>query len=389
MARKLYHRVISERRAIILIQKVVRGYMKRKTLEIFMKSLVIIQSFMRMALSQRQADLRFRSILKIQSACRKWLNTRKSVRIITGTIDCSMLDQTVPRLENKLIYSPGAKDDETFKQFQSQGEAEQFSIQSFWTSYISTGKDSNIIESEGNLIVADEKAAKLIQTAWRLHQKKKIKGFWCNYVSANIEERCAVVIQSTYRGYKSRANLSMRKYSAAIIQKWYKRQMQIKRKSVADFYATIIQANWRRFSATLQYRFDLSDIVFTQSLVRQRLAKARFSRSRHAIILLQSVVRRWLARKKRRIQVRLGSSSDTYKVSDKKCSCCSTLLSSENQNFVSNAFKLFRIILYIQRLFYKNIGEDMLLIWTFRYTVMQQQLYRDLYVLGIQKRHKM
>lgn len=33
-----------------------------------------------------------------------------------------------------------------------------------------------------------------------------------------------------------------------------------------------IQKYWRRFSQHLKYQFDLSDIVFIQSLVRQRLA---------------------------------------------------------------------------------------------------------------------
>jgi hypothetical protein len=43
-----------------------------------------------------------------------------------------------------------------------------------------------------------------------------------------------------------------------------------------DESAIIIQKHWRRFSANLKFRFDLSDIVFIQSLVRRRLAMALF-----------------------------------------------------------------------------------------------------------------
>ncbi len=55
--------------------------------------------------------------------------------------------------------------------------------------------------------------------------------------------------------------------------------------------ATLIQSAWRRFSARLQFRFDLSDIVFIQSLVRKKLAMKSIWQRKGAIITIQRFIR--------------------------------------------------------------------------------------------------
>ena len=69
--------------------------------------------------------------------------------------------------------------------------------------------------------------------------------------------------------------------------------------------ATKIQSHWRKFYAFVQYQFDLSDIVFIQSLVRKRIAQKMMRKRHMAITLIQTKVKAWL---ERRITVR----SDSY-----------------------------------------------------------------------------
>ena len=56
--------------------------------------------------------------------------------------------------------------------------------------------------------------------------------------------------------------------------------------------ATLIQSAWRRFSARLQFRFDLSDIVFIQSLVRKKIAMKSIWQRKEAIITIQRFIRK-------------------------------------------------------------------------------------------------
>ena len=109
-----------------------------------------------------------------------------------------------------------------------------------------------------------------------------------------------VIIQSTYRGYACRK--------------------ECKRKHK---YATVIQAAWRCFNARLNYQFDIVDIIIVQSIARMRACQKSYAsilHKRHTkaatviqkywrsydctmnylhsiadILIVQSVVRRWIA----------------------------------------------------------------------------------------------
>ena len=59
--------------------------------------------------------------------------------------------------------------------------------------------------------------------------------------------------------------------------------------------ATIIQKTWRRYTVKLQFIFDLSDIVFVQSLVRRNVAIKANKHRVNALIKIQTVVRKLLA----------------------------------------------------------------------------------------------
>jgi len=303
LSRKLYRRVISERHAVISMQKMVRGYLNRKKLRSYKSASVKIQSFVRMILTKRHADVRFRSIVKIQYASRNWLQARK-IMPITDSMHSTFLERTLDLnencCENEVSILPYVRDRDRSNSFHTFHEDHSFCTQSVWRRCDEGEKHSDKHEPEEDLSANYdiEIAAKMIQKVWKLHLKHRQ-----NYINKTLEERCAIAIQSAYRRNKCRAELSMSLKSARIIQKWYKCEM--KRKNAPNYYATLIQAHWRKFSATLQYRFDLSDIVFTQSLVRQRLAKARFNTNRRAIILLQSVFRQWLVRNKSRAEIRL------------------------------------------------------------------------------------
>lgn len=61
--------------------------------------------------------------------------------------------------------------------------------------------------------------------------------------------------------------------------------------------ATKIQSHWRKFYAFVQYQFDLSDIVFIQSLVRKRIAQKMMRKRYMSIKLIQTKVKTWLQRR--------------------------------------------------------------------------------------------
>ncbi len=109
-----------------------------------------------------------------------------------------------------------------------------------------------------------------------------------------------VLIQSVYRGYLCRRELNYLHHNA-----------------------TIIQTAWRSFSAQMNYEFDIVDIIIVQSIVRRRACQKRYTTMLHQkhteaatviqkywrgydctmnylhsiadILIVQSVVRRWIA----------------------------------------------------------------------------------------------
>lgn len=58
-----------------------------------------------------------------------------------------------------------------------------------------------------------------------------------------------------------------------------------------DSSAILIQKTWRGFVQFHQYQFDLSDIVFVQSLLRRRICCTRFKSQRYSAIKIQAVWR--------------------------------------------------------------------------------------------------
>ena len=59
--------------------------------------------------------------------------------------------------------------------------------------------------------------------------------------------------------------------------------------------ATVIQTAWRCFNTQLCYYFDLSDIVFVQSIVRKQIAMKSFEDQKIAVVKIQTKTRSFLA----------------------------------------------------------------------------------------------
>jgi len=108
-----------------------------------------------------------------------------------------------------------------------------------------------------------------------------------------LESRNALIIQSAYR---SRVK-TIRSQNQAIItiQSALRRATSLRRLSRMNAAATLIQARWRGFLAHFQFCFDLSDIVFIQSLARQRIAERWVAKRRKAIMLIGRNILNWLA----------------------------------------------------------------------------------------------
>ena len=106
-----------------------------------------------------------------------------------------------------------------------------------------------------------------IQSSWRRY---------CEYMSFQESRRSAILIQSIWRAYVGRQEMSALKWRAAAIT---------------------VQRFWRGFSAQVNYQMDLMDIILVQSLARRRFAKRHRERRLHSIDLLQGAMRCALARK--------------------------------------------------------------------------------------------
>ena len=108
-----------------------------------------------------------------------------------------------------------------------------------------------------------------------------------------LQSHSALIIQSAYRSRTNTIRLQNR--ANVKIQNGLQRAISLRRLSKMSSAATLIQAHWRGFLALYQFCFDLSDIVFIQSLARQRIAERRVTKRRQAIKLIERTILNWLA----------------------------------------------------------------------------------------------
>ncbi|CAJ1955091.1 unnamed protein product [Cylindrotheca closterium] len=163
---------------------------------------------------------------------------------------------------------------------------------------------------------------------------------------------CAIEIQRVMRGYMSTMKVYEDIYKITVIQSYVRMKQAVdtaswkmahivqlqsvfrgflvrRRQEYQQICAIAIQANWRRFYHRLNYQFDLLDIIIAQSVLRKTMAKKKVEGIRRGrldkaaaaiqskwrqirctllyvqdmadILVVQSTLRRYLARKRTRL----------------------------------------------------------------------------------------
>ncbi|XP_061831528.2 abnormal spindle-like microcephaly-associated protein [Nerophis lumbriciformis] len=158
----------------------------------------------------------------------------------------------------------------------------------------------------------ETRAARIIQGAWRKYRlKKDLQLYKVRNVAAGkiqvavrhflarrwAEKQCAasLIIQSAWRGYVTRKSLRTEKEAAL----WIKQHRA----------ATIIQAQWRMFSAMKSYQQLRYYAIVVQAQWRMRKAVTAFGRIYRATIVIQRHLRAWIVARKQRGQYLLLQSA--------------------------------------------------------------------------------
>ncbi|XP_061884510.1 abnormal spindle-like microcephaly-associated protein [Entelurus aequoreus] len=158
----------------------------------------------------------------------------------------------------------------------------------------------------------ETRAARIIQGAWRKYRlKKDLQLYKVRNVAAGkiqvalrhflarrwAEKQCAasLIIQSAWRGYVTRKSLRTEKDAAL----WIKHHQA----------ATIIQAQWRMFSAMKSYHQLRYYTIVLQARWRMRKAATAFGRIYWATVVVQRHLRAWILARKQRGQYLLLQSA--------------------------------------------------------------------------------
>ncbi|KAM3620124.1 uncharacterized protein V6R79_018615 [Siganus canaliculatus] len=159
----------------------------------------------------------------------------------------------------------------------------------------------------------ETRAARVIQGAWRKYRLKKDLQLYQERSAAAVkiqvavrsflsrrralrQSRAAVVIQSVWRGYAARNRLRMEKDAHL--------------RAVRHEAATVIQAQWRMFSALRSYQRLKYNAVVVQAQWRMKRAACAYGRICWAAAVIQTRVRAWaVARKERERYLSLRSAA--------------------------------------------------------------------------------
>ncbi|XP_039984244.1 abnormal spindle-like microcephaly-associated protein isoform X2 [Xiphias gladius] len=161
----------------------------------------------------------------------------------------------------------------------------------------------------------ETRAARVIQGAWRKYRLKKDLQLYKERNTAALkiqlvvrsflqkrrakrQSRAAVVIQSVWRGYVARNRLRLKK--------------EAQLRALQHQAATVIQAQWRMFSATRAYHRLRYYTIVVQAQWRMRRAASAYGRIYRAATVLQKHSRAWaLARRDRECYLSLRTAAVT------------------------------------------------------------------------------
>ena len=296
----------NETNAAIALQSHVRGFQARFAVLLFLK-VRLIQAFWR-GTKERHAWVIYRSSRKIQAAWRgsiprrSYNQYRAAVRIQSCWRRASARDEYVKytspssagvRIKRWLIFR---RDNSNWVYFITRHRA-AIRIQTWFRSQ----RDFVNYEQYRRLTVA----AIVIQKAWRgflcytdyiftvadiITVQRVCRGFIGRHRAYHIwlqikQEESAFIIQRVYRGHRVRSGPELH----SLVVQYRERRYN---------FATIIQRHWRGFDKKRRYWYLLGCCLQAQRIIRGSMVRMRLVKERESVVMIQSVMRRYMAREK-------------------------------------------------------------------------------------------
>ncbi len=157
----------------------------------------------------------------------------------------------------------------------------------------------NLIEDDLDRAAQDmyELAAIQIQSAYR--------GFWVRDC-VDVDHYCATVLQRMYRGLRCRRDYARDIWRIVLVQSWFRRNVAREHAANILAYAIVIQSAVRAYIIRKSYRRYCEHKLFIthtaatiiQARWRSFVCEAHFIRSLVDVLIVQTVVRKWIARQK-------------------------------------------------------------------------------------------
>jgi len=145
------------------------------------------------------------------------------------------------------------------------------------------------ISAEHALDMMFELAAVQIQSVFR--------GFWVRDC-LDVDHYCATVIQTAYRRHCCRENYRRDLQRVIMVQSWWRRNIARDQAATILAYVTIVQALFRGYRCRVR-RCSLEISATTiQSTWRAFAGQTDFIRTLVDVLIVQSIVRKWLARRR-------------------------------------------------------------------------------------------
>lgn len=267
-------------RAAILIQKVWRGFSVQVQFQVDMMDVVCVQSHVRRFLGQQSHDCRIRAISTLQGAircalARRQLNQRVEAKILAlKRHDAAITTQCAVRCwiaRSRLSFR------ETL-------HCAALAIQKNWrgysrrTSYETILRAARLIQAQTRRLVVKHQIIVLNRAACVVQRK------WRQFEWYRLEEDAAVEIQSAWRSRAARVTFQRCKQSSISIQKYWRGGVTRQDLHGMQFAATLLQATWRRYWAESNFQLDLLELVIAQSAVRRYLARRKCARRRLTVL---------------------------------------------------------------------------------------------------------